>query len=362
MLNHIVIKNYRNITSLNTKVLEGGNLIIAPNGSGKTNALESIYYSVLGESFKPMETNSEVIGPTQEFAKVSTKWDSDSLDVTISNNQKLIRNFQLNTKKTIISKISPRFPIILFAPHTVDLVIGEPQIRRSDLNAFLSILNPEYKKILSKYTTVLKNRNAVIKQIREGKVPEKMLEFWTEKLIEDGTEIYNYRLDFFTQIKSFFLDAQMVLFGLENFTLDIEYIPNISPTEFDFKTTITQKFVNNKSKEIIVGKTLYGIHKDDYTILLNNQNLKFKGSRGQQRIGISVLKFAELLLYFKKFGVYPLLLLDDIMSELDDVNRSKIAGYLLEKKLQFILTSAEQKEVPAILRNNCNIIDLSLAE
>ena len=362
MLNHLVIKNYRNIPNLSTPILDGGNIIIAPNGSGKTNALESIYYSVLGESFKPMESSSEVIGPGKEFAKVSTKWSNDSLDVTISNNEKLIRNFQLNTKKTLISKVSPRFPIILFAPHTVDLVIGEPQIRRSDLNAFLSILNPEYKKVLTKYNTVLKNRNAVIKQIRDGRVPEKMLDFWTEKLVENATQIYDYRVDFFERIKSFFLDAQMVLFGLENFTLNIKYIPNLEPVDSDFKSSLVQKFANNRSKEIIVGKTLYGVHKDDYNILLNEQNLKFKGSRGQQRIGISVLKFAELLLYFERYNIYPLLLLDDIMSELDDVNRSKIAGYLLEKKLQFILTSAEQKEIPAILQNSCNRIELASVE
>lgn len=356
MLNQLVIKNYRNIASLNAPISEGGNLIIAPNGSGKTNALESIYYSVLAESFKPMETSAEVIGPNLEFAKVSTKWGNDSLDLTISDGEKLTRNYQLNTKKTPISKISPKFPIILFAPHTVDLVIGEPQIRRTDLNAFLSILNPDYKKLISKYNIVLKNRNAVIKQIRDGKVPAQMLDFWTEKIVDAATQIYDYRIDFFEKISSFFVDAQMVLFGVEHFTLGINYLPNVKPETMSFKETLESKYFNNKSKEIIVGKTLYGVHKDDFVILLNDQNLKFKGSRGQQRIGISVLKFAELLLYFQKYQVFPLLLLDDIMSELDDSNRNKIATYLLEKQLQFILTSAEQKEVPQILQSNCNII------
>lgn len=356
MLNNIVIKNYRNIESLSTSLSKGGNLIIAPNGSGKTNAIESIYYSVLGESFKPMETNAEVIGPCLEFAKISTKWGNDSLDLTISNTEKINRNYQLNTKKTLISKISPKFPIILFAPHTVDLVVGEPQIRRNDLNAFLSILNTDYKKLVSKYNIILKNRNAVIKQIRDGKVPEQMLDFWTTKIIDSAVEVYNYRIDFFEKIEAFFVDAQMVLFGVENFTLDIKYLPNVTPENMSFKETLESKYINNRSKEIIVGKTLYGVHKDDFVILLNGNNLKFKGSRGQQRIGISVLKFAELLLYYEKYQIFPLLLLDDIMSELDDSNRAKIAGYLLEKKLQFILTSAEQKEVPDILQENCSLI------
>lgn len=358
MLNNLQIKNYRNISKLETEIINGGNLIIAPNGSGKTNVLESIYFSVLGESFKPIETNAEVIGPLNEFTKIFTKWGNDTLEVTVSNTEKINRNFLLNTKKTPISKVSTKFPIVLFAPHTVDLITGEPQTRRKDLNAFLSILYPDYHKLIANYTIVLKNRNAVIKQIREGKVPEKMLDFWSEKIIALSVQIYDHRKEFFNNIKEFFIDAQEVLFGLENFTLGINYTPNITEEEYDFKTALTSKFINNRSKEIIVGKTLYGVHKDDFIILLNSQNLKYKGSRGQQRVGISVFKFAELLLYFEKYKIYPLLLLDDIMSELDDNNRSRIAGYLLEKKLQFIMTSAEDKEVPAILKDQSNKINL----
>lgn len=358
MLNYLSIKNYRNIATLATEVSEGGNLLIAPNGSGKTNVLESIYYSVLGESFKPVASNLEAIGPDQSYAKVTSKWGFDTLELTVSNEEKLTRNFQLNKKKTLLSKVSSKFPLILFAPHTVDLVIGEPQVRRSDLNAFLSILNPEYKKLISQYTIVLKNRNAVIKQIRDGKVPEDLLDFWTEKIVNLATDIYEYRRSFFDSIKTLFIDAQLVLFGVESYTLGIEYVPNIQPLEFDFKESLRSKYQNNRSKEIIVGKTLYGIHKDDYMLMLNGYNLKFKGSRGQQRIGISVLKFAELLLYFEKYGIYPLLLLDDIMSELDDNNRKKIGNYILEKKLQFVLTSAEYKEIPEILHGSCKVITL----
>lgn len=358
MLNYLSVKNYRNISSFNEEINNGGNILVAPNGSGKTNVLESIFYSVLGESFKPIASNAEVIGPKQEFAKVLTKWELDTLELTVSNTQKITRNYTLNKKKTIISKISSKFPIILFAPHTVDLVIGEPQTRRADLNAFLSVLYPEYKKIVSQYNIVLKNRNAVIKQIREGKIPDTMLDFWTQKIVDLSDEIYNYRSEFFIQIKNFFVDAQQMLFEVENYTLDIKYCPNVLPDNLSFKETLTSKYHNNKSKEIIVGKTLYGPHKDDFNLRLNSEDLKYKGSRGQQRIGISVLKFAELLLYYKLYNVYPLLLLDDIMSELDDGNRSKIANYLLEKKLQFIITSAEQKELPKVLSSSCKHLQL----
>lgn len=356
MLSSLIIKNYRNIPKFDAELTQGGNLIVAPNGSGKTNILESIYYSVIGSSFKPMESNAELIGQELEFAKVSSKWDNDILEVTISNTDKVNRNFQLNTKKASIAKITSKFPVILFAPHSVDLVIGEPALRRNDLNAFLSILIPDYKKMIMNYAIVLRNRNAVIKQIQEHRSPDTLLDFWTEKLVDVGSQIYQVREDFFSTIKTFFLEAQEILFNTEHFTLGITYAPNVSSIDGDYRNTLMNKYLANRQKEIIVGKTLYGVHKDDFFIELNDQNLKFKGSRGQQRIGISVFKFAELLLYFKNFGVYPLLLLDDIMSELDDKNRQKIANYLLEKKLQFILTSAESKEIPEELKLYCNSI------
>ncbi len=358
MLKYLSAKNYRNINNFEAQIGEKGNLIIAPNGSGKTNLLEAIYYSVFGESFKPINTHSEIIGPDEEFAKVLTKWNLDTLEVTVSDTNKLNRNFKLNQKKTMLSKISSKFPIILFAPHSVDIVIGEPALRRNDLNAFLSILNSDYKKLISQYNIILKNRNAVIKQVREGKVPETMIDYWTEKLVNLAYEIFSARADFFAKVKDFFADAQKVLFGIEHYSLDIEYLPNVNPTELSFKETLEAKYINNRSKEIIVGKTLYGVHKDDYRIVLNEDDLKYKGSRGQQRIGISVLKFAQLLLYYQTYKTYPLLLLDDIMSELDDNNRLKIANYLLEKDLQFILTSAENKEVPDLLKESSTFLQI----
>ena len=185
MLKSITLKNYRNLKTLKTDFSEQGNLIIAPNGSGKTNFLEAIHYSLFGNSFKPLNTSIELIGPEETFAKASTKWDLDNLEVTISNiNNTLTRRFLLNKKKFPISKISSKFPLILFAPTTVDLVAGEPQLRRDDMDHYLSVSIPGYKESLSKYKIILRNRNAVLKGIREGKLKRNLLDYWNDEIVK----------------------------------------------------------------------------------------------------------------------------------------------------------------------------------
>lgn len=359
MLNYISLKNYRNINSLKTDLSSGINIIVAKNGSGKTNFLESIYLSTLGQSFKPVETSLDFIGQSEDFARVETKWDLDTIELIVKNNKPSIEKlYLLNKKRTTISKITSKFPVILFAPNSVDLVTGEPKTRRDDINSFLSILHKDYKKTLNSYNTVLKNRNAVIKQIREQRVDPKTLNFWTDKLIELNYLIFSQRVEFFENIKEFFSEAQSIFFDDKDATISSNYLPNIAGSISNFKDLLSFKFNQNQQKEIIVGKTLYGVHKDDFSILQNELNLKFLGSRGQQRIGISIFKFAQLLYYFQVHKIYPLLLLDDIMSELDDANRNKISDYLVKKELQFILTSAEINEIPKYLINNAKVIEI----
>ncbi len=362
MLKSIQIKNYRNIQSLSSEIGEFANLIIEPNGSGKTNVLEAIHYSIFGESFRPLNSAHETIGLKEDFAKATTKWDLDTLDVTISNvNNVLNRNFQLNLKKYPISKISMKFPIVLFAPHTVDLVIGEPSIRRLDLNEYLSIIYSDYRAYINKYRVLLKNRNAVLKQLRENRVPRDVLTYWTDELVNVSELIYKERYKYFNEIKQYFTEAITGLFRNEDqkdFEINVQYVPNQNVELEEFKQILAAKFRDNIEKEIIVGKTLYGVHKDDFALLLNGENLRFKGSRGQQRIGILILKIAQLQYYFDKFQKYPLLLLDDLMSELDQKNRERVADYLLEKKIQFIITTADENEVPKFLREKAKLIKL----
>lgn len=359
MLENISIQNYRNLKDLNIKLSSSISLIIAPNGSGKTNFLESIFYSVFGESFRPINTNQELVGDINQQMRVKLKFDSADLDLLMNNNA---RKFLLNNKRVPLAKIPQKFPTILFAPQSVDLISREPGLRRQDLDLFLGIVNPKYKEILSKYKTILKNRNSLIKMVRENKAKKESLEFWTNGLVENGSEIFRMRVEFFDEIREeirhtvkFLADGTEGMFEL----LDIEYVPSLlGSNSSNYSELIKTKFNENLEKEIIVGKTLYGVHKDDFQVLLDSKNLRFLGSRGQQRIGILLFKLAEAFYIKKLFGQLPLILLDDLMSELDVSNREKISTILQKLETQMILTTADEKEIPESLKNASTIISI----
>jgi DNA replication and repair protein RecF len=363
MLKKISITNYRNISQLDTELSPNSNLIIAPNSSGKTNFLESIYYSISGSSFHPILNNAEIIGPDAEYCKIEAEWHSDQLEFVASNtNNHLSRKFSINKKRYPINKVMQKFPVVIFAPNSVDLVSGEPSARRNDLDSYLSMINPDYKNFIERYKTLLKNRNALIKQIRDGRSARSELDYWTEELVKYADHIYSLRRDFFNSIQSFITQTaqSLEIFLHDNLyqNLEINFVPNIDSSVEEFKATLSQKFQENREKEIIVGKTLYGIHKDDYYLSLNGKNVRYFGSRGQQRLAAFLIKASQFRYFKNSFDRVPLFLIDDLMSELDKQHRNRIGEYLLAQQFQFVLTSAEKFEISESLFTNSTLLSL----
>jgi DNA replication and repair protein RecF len=353
MLSNIEVVNYRNIERISAELSPQSNYIIAPNGSGKTNLIESIYYSIFGESFRPIEKLDELMGNSEDFTKVSLDWDFEKLEMIIS--KKEGRKFLVNQKRITLSKIPQKFPVILFAPQSVDLVAREPGVRRQDLDNFLGTINIRYRDLITDYKKVLKNRNALIKMIRDRKSERSELRFWTDKLVTLSDEIFTQRIDFFNNIDNYIKSTVSKLDSyLDNkiyITLEAKYISSLELNNgYSFKDILSKKFSENEDKEIIVGKTLYGIHKDDFQLNLAEKNLRFLGSRGQQRVGVLLFKLSQYHFYQSIFNKSPVLLIDDLMSELDNQNREKLANILINSELQFLLSSADENEVPSDLK------------
>lgn len=354
MLENIQLTNYRNISSFDDSLAETSNVIIAPNSSGKTNFLESIYYSTLGNSFKPIQFVNELIGSERDFAKVLTSWSSNNLEVVVSKiNDKFYKKFSIDGKKVTVSKVIGKYPVLIFAPNSVDLVSGEPSLRRTDLDDYLGLLDKQYQDNIDRYFNILKNRNALIKVIRERRSNPAELKYWTTELVKCATVIYEKRVDFFNTIASTVKKTveEMEIFLKDSYYLELSlhYLPNLDVIPEEFSAALLQKFDENSEKEIAAGKTLYGIHKDDYKFLHGEQNLRYFGSRGQQRLATFLIKISQMTYYFNKYQVYPLFLIDDLMSELDNTNRKKVAQYLSNQAFQFVLTSAEIMEIPEVL-------------
>jgi len=350
MINKIVLKNYKNIKDTEFEINENINLIIKPNGFGKTNFLESIYYSVFRKSFRPMNSYKEILGPFEEFTRVTFENNSNELELIINNTKSLSKQLKINGKRPTLRKSLDTFPTLLFAPHSVDLVNGEPSVRRNDLDSFLSLKYQNYLAANYNYSKVLKNKNALLKAIRENKSSKSELTFWNEKLAEHAGIIFKIRHEFFNKIAETLHEySENTYHDLKN--LEVKYVPNLESDVDQFENHLLEKYTQNINKEIIVGKTLYGIHKDDYEFLYDQGkatglNLRYSGSRGQQRIGSLLFKLVQLKNLETKYNESTLILLDDIMSELDANHRGKIAEILLNIDEQIILTSADENEIP----------------
>lgn len=357
MINNITLTNYRNLKEFSTD-LSNHTVIIAQNGAGKTNILESIYYAMYGTSFKSIDTNKDVIGPNEDFAKISIDLDTHKLESIISLSPKstLKRIFKKNNKPSTLKKVKSDTVLIVFSPVSVDLVNGSAEIRRSDLDLFISSLDSNYLNSLTRYNKVLKNKNALLKNIRDTNGNLDQLDYWNNELSRLASELVSSRIQTIYTLNS---EVKKIFAQLYRFSKSFELIYK-QFKEFDlnnYQQSLLDTFNENSQKEIIVGKTLYGPHKDDVEVLLDGKSVRFFGSRGQQRIATLLIKLSHMQ-HASKNNFNTVLLIDDIFSELDSEHRKRIAEFFVEYNQQLIITSADENEVPEILKKKAKVITL----
>jgi DNA replication and repair protein RecF len=356
MITYLTLKNYRNITLLETR-LSSINLIIGPNGIGKTNFLESIYYLFNGTSFKTIGLTWETIGSEEGFSLVETHIDSNTYTVITSNTPHKSRVFKKNNKKISLKDIQKAFKVIVFAPNSVDLVDGPPEVRRNDIDLFLSSFDLTYKNILARYEKILKNKNAVLKHIRESKANPDQLEFWNKELAKTAEILVTKRLEILPLLNEITLNTSKEILKKSEIKLQYSHFKTINIS--NYSKDLLEIFLQNKEKEIMVGKTLYGPHKDTINILLNQKDLRYFGSRGEQRIAAFCIKFAQLKI-LKQQEIPSIFLIDDIFSELDNFHKQKIGQYLISTSQyhQCIITSSTKEEIPETLIQKATTINL----
>ncbi|MBL8015293.1 MAG: DNA replication and repair protein RecF [Candidatus Doudnabacteria bacterium] len=357
MIDSVSLYNYRNLGQLKT-LISGANLIIAPNASGKSNFLEAIYLSALGRSFRPYDTLAEVIGDEDSFAKVeiATEKEEISTVITLTSNS-LSKQHQIDGKRVTYKSLHKALPVVLFAPHSVSLVSEDPAMRRQDLDDFLKIWDLGYASIHKHYYKVLHNRNALLKQIREGNVDPFELRFWSAELAKTAIQLVGTRELFFEHAREHVSAKAQSIYKHTDVKFEIVY-HHFHLEKGDYAKQIERQLFQNEQKEIAAGQTLYGPHKDDYDLLMNAKPLRYLGSRGEQRLGALIWKLAQADSLKAKTDQGATLLIDDLMSELDSTHRQKTAHYLLECGHQFIATAADEFDVPEELKSNSTQIRL----
>lgn len=343
-IKNITLENFRNYEHLNLDLSEGLTIVTGENAQGKTNLLEAIFLLSLAKSHRT-NRDQEMIFWEKDFAtikaEVSTKNFDFPLELILNKRGKIAKFNHLEQAK--LSQFIGKLNVILFAPEDMQLVKGSPNVRRRFIDTELGQAHPLYLQSLVDYNRILKQRNVYLKQIRENyQVDTIYLEILTEQLIEQAVKIVEYRLEFLDQLSLF---AQPLLHDLSNQRdkLTITYKSSSSRLDYQDSTLIKEQFNNlfekSQEREQIQGVTLYGPHRDDILFYINDKLAQDFASQGQQRTVVLSLKLAELELIHQMTGEYPILLLDDVLSELDD-QRQHLLMSRIEGKVQTILTTA----------------------
>lgn len=336
-IDEINLVNFRNYERLNLKFSPSLNVIYGLNGSGKTNLVEAIYLLSLTKSFR-ISNDKVLIKKGAIKAKVRgdiTKNDDlSNYGVEISQEGKVV--FVDNQKQDKISDYVSKVNVILFNPSDTRLIDEAPAERRKLLNIEISQLYKEYLIVLANYNKILKQRNFYLRGMYvNGNYASAYLDILTKKLIEYGRIIAKYRGDFVDNLNKYIGDIYGSIF--ENGVLKLRYVSTFKGKDAD---TLFSRYEKNYQKEMSIGKTLEGVHHDDLIFILDNNNLKEWGSEGQRKNAIIAFKMAELNVIKDIKGYYPMLILDDLFSELDNLKINNIFG-LLNKDVQTFITTTD---------------------
>ncbi len=343
-LKSIFLVNFRNYEQLNLEFFSNINIFYGNNGHGKTNILEAIYFCALGSSHRTNQESDLIKNDTDSMSAIVNIISKNEIGKTIT-----IKKYNRKSKKEILvekEKIKPReligqYYITMFSPEDLQLIKSDPALRRRFLDIELSQINSIYCFSLSRYNKILQHRNKILEQIREKKSSIELLNIWDEQFSKEAAYIFSQRLKI---IKKISLLANSIYSQIADNSEQIDIIynrkddENIDLSEDQEKNYFWYKEKLNKKREkdILRGITTIGPHRDDLIFTLNGLIAKSFASQGQQRSIILALKMAQIQLIKQECGQYPILLLDDVMSELDVRRRHNLLNFLNDKVQTFI--------------------------
>jgi DNA replication and repair protein RecF len=344
-LTTLSIANFRNLGKLDLVFEQPVTAFVGENAQGKTNILEAISVLALGKSLRADEEKN-LIPYGEDFYRVSGEAQEGSgeklrIEVSAAAKPSINKVCKVNGRKVNASDLVGRLPLVSFAPEDLNLVLLSPSLRRRYIDILLSQVDRKYLQALSSYGKALKQRNALLGRIAEGFANENELEFWDKELAQHGSVIGKHRADWLREIAkplaSYFekisgekrkLTAELRNFHGEEITLE-KYLENLEKM---------------REKDLRYGNTNYGIHKQDLQLSLAGKPLAENGSRGEIRSSVLALKFTELEFLEKHTEKKPILLLDDVFSELDRGRQESLMQMLVGYQTFITTTKVEHLE------------------
>ncbi len=336
----LTVKNFRNLADFTLKFDKKSNIIIGNNAQGKTNILEAVYTAINSKSFRT-RNDLELINSRQNFCRVCLNFFKNQreqqIEMIISRDAKKkirINDIAINKTFELIGYLN----VILFAPENLKLIKGGPTERRRFLDREISNINRNYLNDLINYYRVLHQKNKFLKLDSEIN-DRQSFEIWDGQLAKYAQKIIKKRRQYIRLLseKSTLVHAEI---SGKNEVISLEYNSDlIAETESEIEKKILLKLEKSRQRDVKYGYTTVGPHRDDLTILINDQNIKKYGSQGQQRSALLAIKLAQIEIIKDEIGEYPVLMLDDVMSELDKNRQVHLLSEI--KRTQTILTTTD---------------------
>ena len=353
-LNKIDLFHFRNLSHQTLNLNSNKNYFIGENAQGKTNLLEAVYFLSHGKSFRPTEINSfiqfsESDEKLVQGAQIQGSFQHRNLGYQVrAAIQNSTKNFTLNQKKVTSTNLKALIPMVLFSPESLDVIKESAEQRRGLVDELVLSHDPKQAKIITEFTRALKTRNALLKDIMKNGLSEDRV-----LTLESLNQIYLVLATHLTKLRLVALKSIW-----EDFEESTEFILGNSMAKLHFEYLISGESANNwdelkifgfmqtrmaylRQKEYGAGHTLVGPQKHDLKFFFNENDTRFYCSQGQQRALILALKIAQIVYHQRVHQKYPILLLDDVLSELDENKRLNLMKFLGEISAQVLITATD---------------------
>ena len=353
ILRSLTLLQFRNINHLDWEPHPRANLLVGANAQGKTNLLEALFFLGTSKPLRPGADPQDLLMQGKAEGLVRARIDREHPALTRDLEAQLRvgepKRFLLNGKKlTPLSKLLGQLPVVLFTPDDLELVKAGPAARRLYLDLEISQASPQYLADLQRYQRALKQRNSALRLVANGEASWEAVEAFDELLIAPGAAIVQFRLQALAELAPLAAEAQCRIAGTSEEKLQLGYTSTLTdlrdagaslPTDLDALMHQYRLRLRERAREERVrSTTLVGPHRDDLSLELNGQRARLFASQGQQRSTALALKLAEVQFLSQRLQEPPILLLDDVLSELDLKRQAQLLG-LLDEKVQTFVTS-----------------------
>ncbi len=338
-ITNVSIKNFRNYPGLDLPITSDMVVLSGPNAVGKTNLMESIYFGSLFKSFRDDADFIFLQGTNQAEVKMQIEREGQEhlLEVFLEKRDRIYANFKIDGVKKKRKEAQGYLKVVIFEPTDVDLFTQQPEARRKYLNMVLSQKSVQYGDNLVSYKKILSQKNRLLQDVKNGLTTADGLQSWNDQLIDIGSQIIMERKGFINFLNQHISEVYASITQFHR-TIDVVYETLPGDTLEEIQDGFRSALEKLQPREIASGTSLIGPHRDDFDLKSEGIYLVSFSSRGEQRSQVLALKILELE-YLKYEDDAPILLLDDVLSELDETRRTFLLKYLQGKFQTFITTT-----------------------